>query len=147
MTTSISSLETTTSAKTTAEPTTTTTRTTTTTVRITDDEILMQYLEDHEEDAGIYWGNFTDERYCHDLKYFYDEQQKYEIKGKSAFEHEFRTISRIQQALFVAFVIFGFLFSIMSIGLRCDIWLNDEWSSNILFGFLPIIITTCLELV
>ena len=32
-------------------------------------------------------------------------------------------------------------------GLRCDIWLNDEWSSNILFGFFPSIITTCLEIV
>jgi len=129
-------------------PTTTTTaEKTTSTIRISDDEILMQYLDDHQKESGIYYGNASDDIYCSGLKSFYDQHKIYEKDNKAAFERDFQSISSIQQVLFVAFVIFGFLFSIMSMGLRCDIWLNDEWSSNILFGFFPSIITTCLEVV
>ena len=68
---------TTTSQTTTASTTTTFTEKTTSTIRISDDEILMQYLEDHQKESGIYYGNASDDLYCSGLKYFYDRHKIY----------------------------------------------------------------------
>ncbi|XP_039267124.2 uncharacterized protein LOC120342382 [Styela clava] len=74
-----------------------------------------------------------DGEFCKGLYYFYDLHMSYAHEyGSDWFEDESYSAYQKEQTLFFMFTIIGFISLLIGLGLRCDVFLTEEWSSFIL---------------
>jgi len=85
------------------------------------------------------------EQHCYNDKYFTKKLCRSAIdQGQNWYRESYKTLGRNQQAYFFLYTVFGFILLLLSIGLRANLFIDDEWSSSIVIPVVMYTISTCL---
>ena len=84
-------------------------------------------------------------KFCYNNLYFVSIHKEWDEKYKlDWYNSKFSNLRQYQQTLFFMYTVGGFIFLMTSIVMRCDIFLNEKWSSYLLLPFLLYCISTSL---